>query len=281
MSALPAVRNRRGAALRDIGATGSRAIWRLRALLLPVVGIAGALGAWQLTVSLSHASPFVLPSPAKVALALKRGVFTTSPHSPASFLYQGVPTIEVTVLGFLAAAATGIILGVVVSEFRVLRQALWPLIVAFQALPKVALAPIMVVWFGVNLQSKIILVLTVSFFPVFVNTIVGVESLHEDTAEMLRSFGAKRPNILRFGRLPAALPVIFAGLQSAILFSLVAVVVAEFVAGSRGWGVQITQAQYNLDIAAVFGILLLFALTGVVLSMLVKLLEYVVVVWNR
>jgi NitT/TauT family transport system permease protein len=258
------------------------ALWlkRLYGAVLGALGIAIALLVWWAVVRHWHISQLELPSPAKTFHALRRGLFEST-SDPRSLVYQAEPTLQTALIGFVLASLTGFALGFILFEWKFAGQLLWPLVIAFQALPKVALAPVLVIWFGPTQNAKVILVLIVSFFPVFINTMVGLESLDKNEEEMLHSFGAKRRHILLYGRLPAALPVIFAGLESALLLSLVAVVVAEFVASTRGLGWLINQSQYNLDMPAVFAILIVFAVVGVVLLEVMVWMERRIVFWRR
>jgi NitT/TauT family transport system permease protein len=248
-------------------------------LTLGLSGLAAAIVAWYAAVELGGVGPLQLPAPDRTWGALWR-MITEDPSSPTSLVYQAIPTLQATFVGFAIATVGGFLLGFILFESRFLGQLLWPLVIAFQALPKVALAPVLVIWFGPTIESKIVLVAIVSFFPVFINTIVGLESLDSDTEEMLKSFGAKRRHMLSYGRFPAALPVLFAGIESALLLSLVAVVVAEFVAASRGLGFMITQAQYNIDMPTEFALLIVFAVLGVILLEIVTLIEHKVVFWK-
>jgi NitT/TauT family transport system permease protein len=257
-------------------------IWLTRAygLALGITGIVLAIVIWWAVVKVWNLSSLVLPTPSRTWDALWRGL-SFAPNDPRSLVYQAQPTIKAALLGFVGAGISGFLLGFLLFEWKFAGQLLWPLVIAFQALPKVAIAPVLVIWFGATMNAKIILVLIVSFFPVFLNTMVGLESLDKNEEEMLRSFGAKRRHVLRFGRLPAALPVIFAGLESALLLSLVAIVVGEFVAGQRGLGFLINQSQYNLDMPAVFSILIVFCVLGVVFLEIMVWLERRIVFWRR
>ena len=252
---------------------------RLHGVLLGAAGLLLVLVLWDLAVRIFDLSVLVLPAPSEVLEALWR-MLSTSPSSPTSLYYQAVPTLEATLIGFAGACLLGFVLGFLLFEWKAIGQFLWPLVIAFQALPKVAIAPVLVIWLGPTIESKIVLVVIVAFFPVFINTMVGLESLEEDVEEMLRSFGAKRRHMLRLGRFPAALPVLFAGIESALLLSLVAIVVAEFVAGQRGLGFLVTQAQYNLDMPAVFAVLIVFSVLGVIFLEVITWLERKVVFWK-
>jgi NitT/TauT family transport system permease protein len=267
---------------RTADGTSGRSLWLQRTvgLLLGVLGIVIAIFIWWAIVRYYNISQLELPSPGKTWEALSRGL-RRSPSDPRSLIYQAEPTLKAALIGFVLASITGFLLGFMLFEWKFAGQLLWPLVIAFQALPKVALAPVLVIWFGTGQNAKIILVVIVSFFPVFINTMVGLESLHRNEEEMLHSFGANRWQVLRYGQLPAALPVIFAGLESALLLSLVAIVVGEFVAGTRGLGFLINQSQYNLDMPAVFSILVVFAVVGVVLLEIMVWLERRIVFWRR
>ena len=202
----------------------------MRNVAVTLAIFAGSLGAWEAVVRAFEIPIFILPPPSQVAMALYRGI--------ASGLYinhLGYTLLE-TLLGFIAGSLLGFFLGTAVAMNRWVEFFLYPYIVMFQSLPKVALAPLIVVWFGLGLTSKVINAALVAFFPLLVNTMVGLKSADEDRVSLMRSLAASDRQIFWMLRLPNALPFVMAGLDVAMIFALIGAIVAEFVGAQRGLG---------------------------------------------
>jgi NitT/TauT family transport system permease protein len=150
----------------------------------------------------------------------------------------------------------------------------------FQAMPKVALAPLIIVWFGLGLTSKVINAALVAFFPLMVNTIVGLRSADEDRVNLMRSLSASRWQIFRMLQLPNALPYIFAGLEIAMIFALIGAIVAEFVGAEKGLGMLIQSMNFTMDVAGQFSVLLLLSMLGLILNAAVTLVRRQVLFWD-
>jgi len=159
--------------------------------------------------------------------------------------------------------AIGLTLGTLIAEFRVVERILYPYLVALQTMPKIALAPVLLVWFGFGLGSKIAVAAVISLFPVLVNTIAGLKNCDSGRLDVLRALGASRWDCFRLVKLPNALPFVFSGLSAAVMFALTGALVGEFVGASAGLGYLIVQANSNMDIPQVFAILLILVLIGV------------------
>jgi NitT/TauT family transport system permease protein len=155
-----------------------------------------------------------------------------------------------------------------------------PYIVAFQSVPKVALAPMFVVWFGFGLASKIVMATIIAFFPILINVIAGLKSADNDKIEMLTSFGASRFQVFRMARFPSALPYIFAGLQSGVVFSILGAIVGEYIGAQEGLGYQLMQANYRFDIPAMFAVLIVLSIMGMIAHGVVKLCQRKFVFWS-
>ena len=203
---------------------------------------------------------YILPAPSRVAIALWRGF--------ASGLYQRhlLHTLTETLLGFLLGSALGLLLGAAVALNRYVEYFFYPYIVMFQSVPKVALAPLIVVWFGLGLKSQIVNVALVACFPVIVNTIAGLKSADEDRINLMRSLAASRRQIFWMLKLPSALPFVMAGLEVSMVFALIGAIVAEFVGSPAGLGMLIQSMNFNMDVAGQFSVLLILSILGLLLN---------------
>ncbi len=239
---------------------------------LAVVLFVGLVGGWELAVRLFEIPKIVLPAPSAVALALWNGM-------QGDFLKHFGITFYETIAGFVLGSATGLVLGALISQFRLLERTLYPYIVAFQTLPKVAIAPIIVIWFGYGVTSKIVITATIAFFPLLANTIVGLRSAPQEQIELMVAFTATRWQVFRLARLPQALPYIFVGLDVAIVLSVIGAIVGEFVGAQAGLGYLILQKNFNMDMAGVFAILIVLSGMGIGLHLLVNAIQRRVVFW--
>jgi NitT/TauT family transport system permease protein len=241
----------------------------LRLLLIAVV-----LAIWEAVVHGFEIAPYILPAPSAVYSALLRGV------SSGIYLQHMWVTLTETFLGFALGTALAFMLGTAVALSRRVEYFLYPFIVMFQAMPKVALAPLIVVWFGLGLTSKVINAALVAFFPLMVNTIVGLRSADEDRISLMRSLAATKAQIFWMLQLPNALPYIFAGLEIAMIFALIGAIVAEFVGAEKGLGMLIQSMNFNMDVAGQFSVLLILSLIGLFLNGMITWLRGRVLFWD-
>jgi NitT/TauT family transport system permease protein len=160
-------------------------------------------------------------------------------------------------------------------------RALLPYLVGLQALPKVALAPLLVVWLGFGLGSKIAIATVIAFFPVLINSMIGFSTVEPEKMELMRSLVASEWQIFRIVRFPNALPFIFAGLNVAIVFSITGALVGEFVGAKRGLGMLLLQFNFNMDIGGMFAVLIVLALMGTILHGLVRALHRRLIFWSQ
>ncbi len=242
----------------------------LRLLLMVAI-----LAVWEGAARLLHVPAYILPPPTAVAMGLYRGI--------ASGLYVEHVWITMleTFLGFLLGASAGFALGTFVALSRRFEYYLYPVIIMFQAMPKVALAPLIIVWFGLDLTSKVVNAGLVCFFPLMVNTIVGLRSADEDRVSLMRSLAASPTQIFWMLRLPGALPSIFAGLEIAMIFALIGAIVAEFVGAQAGLGMLIQSMNFSMDVAGQFSVLFILSLIGLSLNAIVLAIRRKVVFWDR
>jgi NitT/TauT family transport system permease protein len=242
----------------------------MRRLLL----LAVTLGLWEVVVRAMAVPTYVLPAPSAIFVALYRG--TASGVYLANF---GVTVYE-TVLGFIAGTTLAFVLGTLVALSRRTEYYLYPYIIMFQSLPKVALAPLIVVWFGLGIASKVVTAAVIAFFPLMVNTIVGLRSADEDRVNLMRSLDAKEWQIFWMLRLPGALPFIMAGLQVAMIFALIGAIVAEFVGTQSGLGMLVQTLNFNGDVAGAFSILLILSALGLALNQVIVVVQRRVLFWD-
>src|SRR6266403_5294043 len=233
-----------------------------------------SLAGWEGAVRLLAVPIYIVPPPSRVAVALWRG------FASGLYLRHLGYTLAETVLGFLLGAALGFSLGVAVASSRYFEYFVYPYIVMFQSLPKVALAPLIVIWFGLGLASKVVNAALVAFFPLMVNTMVGLKSADEDRVSLMRSLAASDSQIFWMLRLPNALPFVMAGLDVAMLFALIGAIVAEFVGAQRGLGMLIQSMNFNMDVSGQFSILLILSFVGLVLNRGIMLIRKRVMFWD-
>ena len=236
---------------------------RLLAVLLLVV----LLGAWEAAVPVFKFSPLVLPAPSVIAAALWRGLATGFlwPHIAQTLLELG--------LGLALGVALGLAGGLLLGESPTLRRVLMPYVVTSQVIPKLALVPLFIVWFGFGATPTVVITALICFFPLLENTLTGVAQVDAARLELFRMLGATRAQTLWQLKIPAALPTILAGLRVAVVLALVGAVVGEFVGASRGLGALIIATQGSMDTPLMFAVLLVITAIGLLLYEATLLLE--------
>jgi NitT/TauT family transport system permease protein len=234
---------------------------------------------WEALVDFYHMPSYVLPPPKAVLAALIDGL-STDPTSRASFWYQLADTLTATLAGFVIGGSLGLVLAAAMAEFRIFEKIFFPYIAAIQSLPKVAIAPLYVIWFGYQIQSKIAMAVTLALFPILLNALQGLVSVDRDRLELMSSLDANRWQVFWLVKLPSSLPLIFAGLNLGIVYALLGALVAEFIGAQRGMGVMVLQLQSVNDTAGVFAILVVLAVVGYVLISAVRLIQRRVVFWS-
>jgi NitT/TauT family transport system permease protein len=189
-------------------------------------------------------------------------------------------TLKEMAAGYVIGAVTGVALGFLCGRIKLLGDILNPYITLFNGIPKVALAPVFVIWFGIGLMSKIAIILTMVFFVVFINTFAGLRSVNEDYVAIVRIMGASRWQVVREVFLPATLPFIMVGLRAGIPFAVIGAVVGEFIASTQGLGYFINYNQGTYDTNGIFVGVTILALLVVVLDGLLSLLEKRLLKWR-
>jgi NitT/TauT family transport system permease protein len=241
---------------------------------LPLLVFALLIGTWEGAARLSLVDPMILPAPSDIAANFIEGF--------ASGIYG--QNLKVTLFqalsGFALACAMGICVGSISSFSERFARALQPILIAVEATPKIALAPLIIVWFGYGMGSKVVLATTIAFFPVFIGTVAGLRAAEQGRLDVLRALGATRLQMFRMVALPGALPHIFAGINVAVVLALLGAIVGEFMGAKEGLGTLILYANGNLDTARVFSILLVLAATGLTLHGLIGMLRRRLLFWD-
>ena len=246
--------------------------------LLPAAVLAALIGAWQIAASTGAVAdalglkPFLVPSPAEIATALWENRDLLADNAWV--------TLREIVLGFLCAVAVGLGFAVAIHLSATLRRALYPLLVASQTIPIVAIAPILVVWFGFGIEPKLAVVALVSFFPITVNTVDGLRSVDPEAIKMMRTLEASRGQLLLRVEGPAALPFLFSGMRIAAVFAPIAALFAEWVGSSAGLGHLILQDNAQLETARLFASVVILITIALALFGLLGLIERRVVRWR-
>jgi NitT/TauT family transport system permease protein len=226
--------------------------------LATAITVIAIIAAWDYAVVALALPEFLLPRPAAVAAALHQGWIVGALHEHAAF------TVAATATGFAAGALAGIVLGALVAEIRPLALAIYPLVIATQSMPTVAIAPLIVVYFGVGMGSKVVTVGLLCFFPIFVNTVTGVRGADPALVDLYRAHGASRWRIFRDVKLPGAVDPIMAGVQVAVVLAFVGCVVSEFVASTRGLGFIIRALASDMNVALMFAAIVSLGAIGAI-----------------
>jgi NitT/TauT family transport system permease protein len=243
----------------------------LRTALYPLVGIAVILAAWQVYVSAFGVSRIVLPGPLEILHA--------SVDNWPILLKESWPTFLESVLGFAIALVVGIPVAVCVANSRVLNLTLYPILIATQSIPKVAVAPIILVWFGLGLQSKLVIAFLVAFFPIVVDTATGMRATPPGLIELARSLRASALQIFLKVQFPAALPFIFAGAKVAVTLAVIGAVIGEFVGSLNGLGNLLLSANSQLDSPLAWAALVWLSVLGILLFGAVVVVERLAMPW--
>jgi NitT/TauT family transport system permease protein len=241
-------------------------------LAYSIATFAVTLALWQGLVRGLDVPSYFIPAPSDVLVALTRGAALYTTH----FLV----TLERTLISFAFAFVLGVAAGTLVSEIRLLERTLYPLLVALQSMPRIALAPVIIVWFGFGSISKIVLGAFSAFFPIFLNTIHGLKTIDNDQLTLMRSLGSSRFQTFWKVKLPSALPFLLAGANIGIIFATLAVIVAEFLGANQGMGFLIVTQSNQMDTAGVFANVFILSITGIVFHYGIQFLRQRLIFWS-
>jgi NitT/TauT family transport system permease protein len=231
------------------------------------------LGTWEVLVWFYQLPPVLLPAPSLI--------LATFVSRYQLLLLHLWPTFYQIVIGFILSVVGGVTVAICLTYSRIFRFGVYPIIVIAQIVPKVAVAPLLVLWFGTGATSRLILAFLVAFFPMVINAVVGFTSVDPDTLNLARSYMGSRANVFIKIRLPHALPNLFAGMKVSITLAVIGVIVAEFVASQQGIGYLIIWSNGLLDTPLMFAAIILLSAVGLALYGLIAAVESVVVFWQK
>lgn len=238
----------------------------------PLATTIAALVIWEASIKFFQVPEILVPAPSSIVASLVR-------DAPLLARSSGF-TLAIIGYGFALSAVLGIALALCLVRFPSVSRATYPLIVLFQTVPKVALAPIFVIWFGFEITPKLLLIVVISFFPISLNMIAGLRAVDPNLLLLMRSVGCSKTETLWRVMVPSALPHLFAGLKIAVTFAVIGAIVAEFSGANRGLGYLIQFGSSQLETPLVFSSLLVVSTIGVALYYIVALIERLAMPWS-
>ncbi|SLN56426.1 ABC transporter permease [Roseisalinus antarcticus] len=244
----------------------------LKAVPMVVYTLVGLLVFWELAVRLGDVPSFILPTPTAIAMEFYDYGHRLFPNA--------MVTLFEVLLGFTLAVLIGVPLAVSIVYSKFMAKGVYPLIVASQTIPKVAIAPLLLTWFGYGMTPKIVIVILLAFFPIVINSVMGLKSAPDEMLHLARSMGASSWQTFWKFRLPQALPSIFAGLKLATALSVIGAVVAEFIGADKGLGYLIVIAGANFDVTRQFAAIICIALIGMSFFLVLERVERFAIPWR-
>jgi NitT/TauT family transport system permease protein len=233
------------------------------------------MAAWQAYVRWYDIPAFLLPAPSDILSTLvfrmRTGVYTE----------HILVTLAEIVGGFAIAAVLGIAVGALIAQFQIVERVSYPYLVALQTMPKIAIAPLLIIWFGFGISAKIVIAAMVAFFPILVNVLTGLKTVDPKRLALLASLGATPWQTFVMLKLPNALPFVFAGFEVAIVFAVLGAIVGEFVGAASGLGSIIVVNQFSMDVAGVFSVLILLSALGISLHLMVRVIGRRLAFWSQ
>jgi len=266
------------AVIYPIGVKGGRSkivrrVKRIGWSLLPPLTFAAMVGLWSLSVALFEIPAYLLPGPTAVFARIVSEAGMLWAHSAV--------TLTEILFGFGLTLVTAIPLGLVIALSLAAKQLLYPSLMFMQLVPKIAVAPLFLVWLGFGLESKILLTTLMTFFPLLLASISGFQILDDRYLYLTRSMGAGTVQTFRYLRFPAALPVIFSGIKSSATIAATAAIVAEFVGANKGLGYVLLRGTSTMDIELTFAVLVVLTFIGIAINYLVEFAEWLMTPWQR
>jgi len=251
--------------------SSNRIFWRLVGYLPPIVLLGLGVLAWQVIATIQNVPDYLLPKPSLI--------WQTTIDERDLLLTNTWPTLRIVVFGFLISLSLGIVLAIAINYSTLLERAVYPILIASQTIPLIALAPILVVLLGFSVTPKLIVVFLICFFPIVVNTVDGFKSVDPDQINLLRTLGAGRWRLFRDVQFPTALPYLFSGTKVAATFSVIGAVFGELVGSDEGLAHLMIQKEAQLDTAALFSAMLILSLMGIMMFVAVAIAERLLMPW--
>lgn len=245
----------------------------LRPVLVPAVGLIGLLFLWELADRIFDFDKIILPAPSEIGVAFAK-------NYTKLFVETGITMTE-AVCGFLLGSIVAYLLAIVFVHSRIIQEAIYPYAVALKSTPLIAIAPLLVLWFGNGMLSKIVMSALVAFFPVLVNAVTGLTAIHKEALDLMKSLSASPWQVLVKIRIPNSLGYLFASLKIASSMAVVGAVIGEFTGATRGIGHLINTSSYYLETPLMFAAILSIALGGILFFGLTAVLESKIVFWEQ
>jgi NitT/TauT family transport system permease protein len=242
------------------------------AWLRPFLFLIALIVLWDVVIRVFNIPPYQVPKP--------EDVLRTLWNDWPLLLQQSIPTTVATIQGFLLSAVFGVVAAVLIAGSRTIESYVYPLLVFSQSIPKIAIAPLLVVWFGFGMMPKVLCAFLLGFFPVVVSAVQGFKSVEPDMLDLARAMEAKRLQIFRMVAFPHAMPAIFAGLKVSITLAVVGAVVGEFVGSNNGLGFVLQRSIGNFELPTMFAALVVLSLIGVVLFWVLDVIERWMIPWH-
>jgi NitT/TauT family transport system permease protein len=240
--------------------------------LVPLLGILAFLLAWQLFVVAYQMPAYLLPTPTRIAQVFVARL--------PDLLHHGWVTVYEMIAGYALAVVVAVPLAIAITSSRTFDELVTPTMLFFQIVPKVAIAPLFLVWFGVGATPKILVAFLISFFPIVIDAAVGLRSMSPEMHDLARSMGASRLQVFTQFRLPTSLPYLFSGLKVAATLAIAGTVVGEFVGADQGLGYLLLVTNSNLETPMMFATLVALTAIGFVFYYMVELLESFLIPWH-
>ncbi len=228
---------------------------------------------WQAVTYFFSIQSWLLPSPVEVVQALG--------DTPRLIFRHAAVTAQEAIIGFAVAIVVGVTLAAAVTSSRAIERAVYPYVIASQAIPVIAIAPVLVVWFGFGLLPKAVVIVLITFFPIAINTVDGLRNVDPEMTTLMRSLGATRWQVFRMVQVPSALPLFFSGAKIAAAVSVIGAVLGEWVGASEGLGYLITRSSAQFLTARVFASIVVLSFMGIALFYSVSYLERIATPWAR
>lgn len=238
----------------------------------PLLFLALLVVLWDAAIRVFRIPPYQVPAP--------QDVIVTLAHDWPTLLAQAWPTTLATLWGFLLSAAFGVLAAILISGSRTVESYVYPLLVFSQSIPKIAIAPLFVVWFGFGMLPKVLSAFLLGFFPVVVSAVQGLKSVEPDMLDLARAMEASPLQVFRMVSMPHALPALFSGLKVSITLAVVGAVVGEFVGSNSGIGFVLQRSIGNFELPTMFAALIVLALIGVLLFSIIDIVERWAIPWH-
>ena len=244
---------------------------KLRAWAAPATILLGIVVLWELWVQVWDIPKWQLPSPSEIGRELAA--------SRSLLLEHTLVTLEEIVLGFIAALTSGLVLATAIAYSRILERSVYPIVIASQTVPIIAIAPLLLIWVGYGIAPKVIVVALICFYPIAVNTVDGLKAVDPDMVNMMKTLGASRWQVFTKLQMPTAMPYMFSGIKVGISVSVIAAVIGEWVGASAGLGYLITYSQPLFLTARVFAAIVVLSAMGISLFVLASVVERMMLPW--